>query len=167
MAKQGYTEESLAKLGLIKGEDGVYYKPKTVAQPREVQKFEKDKIEDVVKKQTSDKLVISWAGKDISLNAWYSSKHWTHRNKQKQEWNNFFKEILHEPYPFFEKYIITLEYNSRLDPSNTITVLKLYEDTLRELGVLVNDSLKYCKGLHIIPVESMKKKSYKITISPA
>ena len=30
----------------------------------------------------------------ISLNDWYSSSHWTKRNKQKKEWKSLFEEVI-------------------------------------------------------------------------
>ena len=160
-----YTEDTLAKMGLIRNPDGSYSKAKTVPQPREIVKKTLIKKE-VEKRETSnlEELKFQWQGKDISLNAWYSSKHWTHRDKQKKDWHSFFKQMIEHPYPYFEKYSISLEFNSRLDPSNTITMVKLLEDTLQELGVISGDDLKYCSGVHLIPNKTMKKKSYKIVV---
>ncbi len=110
-------------------------------------------------------LVFQWAGKHVSLNEWYSSKHWTHRDKIKKEWHKFFKSFLIAPYPKFNKYKLELEYNSRLDPSNTITMPKLLEDMLQEEGVIPNDSKKHSKGISLIPNKEMKKFSYKITVT--
>lgn len=170
--KTQFTEETLRQMGLVLSADGKSYsKAKTVPQPRDLIKdkqaeFIKKKGYDLVNiKPVSDKIIIAWADKDISLNSWYSSKHWSNRNKQKSDWHSFFKQFIHEPYPYFERYNITLEFNSRLDPSNCITMIKLLEDTLQTLGVLKNDTSEFCRGLHIIPVDSMKRKSYKITIN--
>lgn len=164
MAKKTiYTEDTLKQMGLIRNPDGSYSRPKTVPQPREIEK--KKVIEKVIQEAKSSvtEIVFSWAGTHISLNEWYSSKHWTNRNKQRNHWHSFFKKFLSPPYPKFEKYEVTLEYNSNLDPSNCITNIKLAEDVLQELGIIENDNMKFCKGVHIIPVESMKKKSYKLT----
>ncbi len=111
------------------------------------------------------KLEFKWADKHISLNEWYSSKHWTQRNKKAKEWHDFFKSYLIKPYPKFEKYSITLEFNSRLDPSNTITMVKFIEDMLQEEGVIANDNKDNCKGIHIVPILDMKKFSYKIIVN--
>lgn len=177
MAKKTiFTLDTLAQMGLQINSDGSYSKAKSVQQPREIAVLKKRQtpsngvVEHIltnafnVDKKVSDKLVIAWAGKDISLNAWYSSKHWTHRNKQKEDWHKFFHQFLTLPYPYFEQYDITLECNSRLDPSNCITMIKLLEDTLQTCGILKNDTAEFCRGLHIIPVDSMKRRSYKITI---
>lgn len=63
-----------------------------------------------------------------------------------------------------KKYKIRMIYNSRLDPSNTITMIKLFEDFLKNHGVIKDDSKKYCKEIRIIPDETMKSKSYRIEL---
>jgi len=115
---------------------------------------------------TSDEhhLVFKWAGKGLSLNEWYESKHWTQRNKIAEEWHMFFKKFLIQPYPRFDKYEIILTFNSRLDASNVITKIKLLEDLLQKEKIIENDNNKYCRGLHIIPDLTMKKNSYCIIV---
>lgn len=152
-----------------KNPDGTYTKISS-PQPRDVVKSKgriahKQLLQEVVPaKSPEGSLVFKWEGKDISLNEWYSSKHWTARNKAKMDWHNFFKQFITHPYPFFATYTITLECNSRIDPSNLITLVKLCEDAMQELGIIKNDSAEFCKGVHIIPNENMKRKSYQITI---
>jgi len=101
----------------------------------------------------------------ISLNDWYSGKHWTQRNKQKNKWSNLFKEHLDvNPPNKLTKYKITLLVNSRHDPSNTITIIKIFEDTLKKLGYIVDDSPKYCKSITIKPDSTLEKPSFKIVL---
>lgn len=108
---------------------------------------------------------ITWEG-HISLNEWYSSKHWSYRKKQKDEWFKTFKSLLDVfPKETFEKYSILLEYNSRLDPSNTITMIKLLEDTMKKECWIVDDSPKYCESLTIRFSQELSKKTYRATIT--
>ena len=108
-------------------------------------------------------ITIEWKGKHISLNDWYSSKHWTYRQKQKNMWRDFFsKLLLQHKKPSINTYSITLEYNSRLDPSNTITMIKLFEDTLIKMNWIKDDSKKYCDSLTINPNIQLKSGEYKI-----
>lgn len=115
-------------------------------------------------KMPKQDLIFEWDGKDISLNKWYSSQHWTIRNKAAKDWHSFFKKMLITPYQKFDAYTLTLEYNSRLDPSNCITMCKLLEDMMQKEKIISNDNKDNCKGIHIIPNLNMKKKSYKITV---
>lgn len=110
-------------------------------------------------------MIIEWEG-HISLNEWYSSKHWSYRKRQKDQWYVLFKSLLDEhPKKVLPKYSITLEYNSRLDPSNTITMIKLLEDTMKKECWIEDDSPKYCEFLTIKYNPELQPKFYKATIT--
>lgn len=159
-----FTEGQLKAMGLVKGEDGSYSKEKSKVQKAKVNKKPQTAI-DVVGDFDHEKrrYVFKWAGKDISLNKWYSTPHWTVRQKQKDEWHDFFKSMLISREKICN-YTISLTYNSRLDPSNCITMIKLVEDTLQEEGILENDNKKFCKELKITPDLAMKNKCYIIVV---
>lgn len=152
--------------------DGSYTKISGV-QPRDKVKQQGKKPHAEVQTEIFDNVIVrleyamvfSWADKHISLNDWYSGKHWSNRNKIKDEWCMFFTQMIAKPYPVIEKYTMELRYNSRLDPSNTMPMLKILEDTLQKLGILKNDNKNFCKGLNLIPDESMKTNSYSITLN--
>jgi len=160
--------------GFTKQPDGTYKKTKTVEQPRE-NKIAGRKPHNEIQKEIfnhntkvvnneAQVLTFEWQGKHVSLNAWYSNKHWTNNHNITNEWHSFFKKFLTTPYPKFNKYKIELTYNSRLDVSNTIAMPKLLEDTLQKEGIIENDSKAFCRGISLIPDETMKKFSYKITV---
>lgn len=109
-------------------------------------------------------MVLEWEG-HISLNEWYSSKHWTYRKKQKDQWYMTFKSLLDQyEKKIIRKYAIILEYNSRLDPSNTITMIKLLEDTMKKEGWIEDDSHKYCSYLKIVYNPLIQPKWYRATV---
>lgn len=171
-----FTEKDLADRGLVfDPESGCYIKAKTVQQPREAKQTSKPDIGNSEKPSiiveechpSIDQIIFRWEGEHISLNDWYSSEHWTKRNKSAEYWHFFFKKQLICPYPYFPKYEITLEFNSRLDPSNCITMVKLCEDMLQKEKIIENDNKKFCKGIHIIPIETMKNFTYKLTVKKA
>jgi len=171
MSKKQRADSSFLN-GMTEISPGVFQKTKTTLQPREIAIAKAKKVSHQVLLQEivpqispEGSLVFRWEGKDISLNKWYSSEHWTKRNDAKQDWHNFFKQFVPKPYPFFPIYTITLEANSRIDLSNLITLIKLSEDTMKELGVIVDDSCRYCKKITIIHNEKMKRKSYCLTFS--
>ena len=109
---------------------------------------------------------ISWEGKHVSLNVLYSQVHWSKRKKQRDEWHDFFyKNLLSYKKPKKKTYKILMKYNSRLDVSNTIIMIKYLEDVIvKKLKWYKDDSIKYCKGISIVPDERMKKKSYMVKI---
>ena len=109
-------------------------------------------------------IVIEWEG-HISLNQWYASKHWSYRKKQKDHWHELFKTKLNEyDKTLFKKYKFKLYYNSRLDPSNTITMVKLLEDTMKKEGWIIDDSSKYCAEIRLKFDPELPKKSYRAVI---
>jgi len=109
---------------------------------------------------------IYWQDKHVSLNILYSQVHWTKRKKQRDEWHNFFYlQLLQHKKPKKDTYKIQMKYNSRLDVSNTIIMIKYLEDVLvKKLKWFKDDSPKYCKTIIIQPDERMKKKSYMVKI---
>jgi hypothetical protein len=111
-----------------------------------------------------DQIVFEWEGIDVSLNKFFAGKHWSIRNKIKNQFHILFGNMLNRKYEKIDKYHIILEYNSRLDPTNTIILIKIAEDYLRHIGILTDDTKKYCKKVTIIPEETMGKKHYKLTI---
>lgn len=108
-------------------------------------------------------IVLEWQDVDISLNKWYASRHWHFRNKEKQFWSGIFLKMLPKRLKQVDKYTIHLRYNSRLDPTNTITMIKLAEDTLKKNYYITDDTKKYCKQVIIEPDETMNKKHYVLT----
>ena len=107
---------------------------------------------------------ISWSGVHISLNEWYTGKHWSKRVKQKNKWWALFTILMNGKKFKLDTYKLELVYNSRLDPSNTITMIKLFEDYLVKKKLIIDDNKKYCKGISLTPDESMKANHYKIKI---
>ena len=107
-------------------------------------------------------LLFEWEGTDISLNKFYSSPHWTLRNREKDFWKMFFAKMPIEDNRKIDEFQITIYYNSRLDCDNVVLHAKFFCDYLRSVELIIDDSKKYYKGLHIIPDESLNKKHYKL-----
>lgn len=107
---------------------------------------------------------IEWEGVDLSLNKWYANRHFSYRIKEKEFWSNLFIKLLPKSSKKIDKYIITLHFNSRLDASNTVPMIKIFEDVMKKNHYIVDDSKKFCKGIEIYPDESMGKKNYKLTV---
>jgi hypothetical protein len=107
---------------------------------------------------------IEWEGVDLSLNKWYANRHWSFRNKEKEFWSNLFLKLLPKRSKKIDKYIITMYFNSRLDASNTVPMIKILEDTMKKAHYIIDDSKKFCKGIQIYPDETMGKKHYKLTV---
>lgn len=109
-------------------------------------------------------IVLEWYDVDISLNKWYANRHWSFRNKEKDFWASLFLKMLPKNRKRINTYSLYLRYNSRLDPTNTIPMIKIAEDTMKKNGYIIDDTKKYCKGVVIQPDETMGKKHYILTI---
>lgn len=109
-------------------------------------------------------ITLEWKDVDISLNKWYASRHWHFRNKEKEFWATLFLKLLPKRLKQVDKYKLHLRYNSRLDPTNTIPMMKIAEDTMKKNHYIVDDTKKYCKGVTITPDETMGKKHYILTL---
>lgn len=112
------------------------------------------------------KVIFEWTGRQISLNTWYESKHWSERQNAMKDWHEFFGTLIlmqrsKIPKPC-ECYEITLIYKSNIDPSNTIAMVKLFEDSLQKMDIIKGDDKRYCKGIHLVPDTKFKHRQYKL-----
>ncbi len=117
----------------------------------------------ITREEILDTIVFEWKDVDVSLNKFFAGKHWTVRNKYKDFFHSLFGKLLNRKYKRVDKYAVLLEYNSRLDPVNTIILIKIGEDFLRHINILTDDTKKYCKSVSIVPIDTMDKKHYKLS----
>lgn len=113
-----------------------------------------------------EEIIFEWKDVDVSLNKFFAGKHWTVRNKFKDAFHLMFSKMI-ESNPritdkMIDKYVLYLEYNSRLDPINTVIMMKIGEDYLRHIDALTDDTKQYCKAVIIVPINTMDKKHYKM-----
>lgn len=108
---------------------------------------------------------IEWEGEHVSLNDLYSMNNWRKRHQIKKKWREKFGEMIDsKDFELMDKYELFVYFRSRLDPSNVSAIVKLFEDTLKTKGFIVDDSIKYCNGIHIIPDLSFRQKQYRIVV---
>lgn len=113
---------------------------------------------------TIETIKLEWQDIDLSLNKWYANRHWSFRKKEKDFWSSLFLKLLPKRTKTIDKYIISLVFNSRLDASNTVPMIKILEDTMKKNNYIIDDSKKFCKGIEIYVDESMGKKNYLLTV---
>lgn len=102
---------------------------------------------------SNDYVVTRYEGKGVSLNDYYSSKHWTHRNRLKNNYSNIFNSLMDSSIGDFqceEKYGLCVIYNSRHDPDNVTGLSKIFQDCLKKREIIKDDSKKFCKFFCII-----------------
>ena len=71
----------------------------------------------------------------VSLNQWYSGKHWTSRQKTKKLYTLQVKSQCKRVFSKDERYIVSYAFEFKknpLDASNTIAMVKMIEDILFE-----------------------------------
>lgn len=76
---------------------------------------------------------ITYKGKAISLNDFYSSSHWHKRSSIKKKFKPLLRELISKEIgsDFLEEWALIIEYNSRHDPDNVTGMSKLLVDALR------------------------------------
>lgn len=108
---------------------------------------------------------IQWEGEHVSLNDLYSMNNWRKRHQIKKLWREKFGSMIDSAnLEHMDAYELYVHYRSRLDPSNVSAIVKLFEDTLKTKGFIIDDSMKYCRGIHIIPEPEFNQKEYRIII---
>jgi len=105
-------------------------------------------------------------GKVPSLNAFYSSKHWTFRKREKDKWKEEIERELSRydvnPYTTAK---VRIRCNYRYDIDNSIMVAKFVCDSLVDLGFLPDDSPKHLREIKLVADKSITKDTAIATIS--
>lgn len=106
--------------------------------------------------------------KKVSTNKIYESKHWGVRDKLKNEFINYYFNLLNKFTPVIN-YPIKITYDfyfvrNPLDTLNCCYMAKMMEDIMVKLGVIVDDSPKYVKQ-SVITSSKSNINQVRITIS--
>ena len=92
----------------------------------------------------------------VSLNAWYSSTHWTKRKKMKDTYTMIvksqFKDVLPKDCEYNTEYHFTFKSRA-LDASNCVAMVKMIEDIVFE-----DDSYKIIKSILITSSKGLEDK---------
>lgn len=93
---------------------------------------------------------INCSEKFISLNDWYAGGCWQKRQANKKKYNIIFRNLLKSYENLkLDKIKVTLDYNLRYDCDNSITIIKLFVDSLKDMGIIDNDCTKIFQSLEI------------------
>ena len=95
----------------------------------------------------------------VSLNQWYSGKHWTKRKKLKDIYKILVRSQTNQSFSDKNEYKVSYHFvfkNRPLDASNCVAMVKMVEDILFK-----NDGYKVVRGLYI---SSNKGKEDKLII---
>lgn len=111
--------------------------------------------------KNKEQISIVYEGKGVSINDFYSQGHWTKRNKIKKEYKPIFSKLINSSgIPEMDSFAIIIEYNSRHDPDNVTGIEKLFVDTLKDEGRIIDDSKKYYKFYGVTPNLELKSNTF-------
>lgn len=106
---------------------------------------------------------ITFKGKGVSLNAFYSQGHWQTRSSLKKKYRALFDDLFtkSEKLKWMDKFALVVFYNSRHDLDNVVGMEKVFVDALKREklpdgtvirpGYILDDSKRFYKGMAIIP----------------
>ena len=97
-------------------------------------------------------------GKVPSLNAFYSSRHWTFRKQQKDRCKQEIKaELDSYDIKHYTSANIHIRCNYRYDIDNCIMVSKFFCDSLVDMGFIPDDSKKVIREVKLVVDETLTK----------
>lgn len=95
---------------------------------------------------------VLYEGQGVSLNKFYSQGHWSVRNNIKNKYKPIITLLLKEAkVPKMDEFGLVIEYNSRHDPDNVTGMEKLFVDSMKENGLIIDDHKKYYKFYCVTP----------------
>lgn len=108
---------------------------------------------------------VTYNGKGVSLNDYYSSSHWSNRHRLVKKYKPMLQVMLEKAgVPQMEEYAMVILYNSRHDPDNVVGLEKLVLDTMKKMGLIIDDSKKYYKFMAILPEPEFKQNTFEFNI---
>lgn len=119
---------------------------------------------------------LTYEGKGVSLNKFYSQGHWSTRHRIKTSFRIIFQKLVDDygNLPWMDEFSVLIFYNSRHDPDNVVGMEKLLIDFLKQDvdkngniikdGYLKDDSKRYYKGLMISPDTSLPNNTFEFIL---
>lgn len=105
-------------------------------------------------------------GKVPSLNAFYASKHWTFRKREKDKWKaEIDRELSSYDIDHYTTAQVYIRCNYRYDVDNSIMVAKFVCDSLVDLGFIPDDSPKHVQEIRLKADKSLAKDTAIVKIS--
>ena len=123
----------------------------------------------------NDVVEITYTGKGVSLNDFYSQGHWSKRSQIKKKYRKIFDVLLEESkLQWLDKFYLLITYNSRHDPDNVIGMGKVFVDALKQEsnkagdiireGYIREDDKRYYRGVAVFPDESLPMNTFKFLL---
>jgi hypothetical protein len=109
---------------------------------------------------------ITYKGKGVSLNDYYSSYHWNVRASIKNKYKKIFDPLIRKEFGSekVNQYSIVIFYNNDYDVDNVTGIVKIFIDQLRACGVTENDTKKYFKSMTISVDPKLEKHTFEFLV---
>lgn len=118
---------------------------------------------------------VRYEGQGVSLNDFYSGKHWYMRKRIKDKYGKIFNELTDSSeIEWMNEFMIVAFYNSRHDVDNVIGLEKILLDSIKQgkdnsgeiirQGYCIDDSRKYYKGVCIFYDEDLPLNAFEFLI---
>ena len=123
-----------------------------------------------------DTCTISYQGKGVSVNEYYSAKGWWNRAKIKKEYSAIFEKLIKKSnIQWMNTYALIIYYNSNHDPDNVVGLSKIFVDEIKQekikksgviskKGYITDDSPRYCKFFAIVPDRELVKNTFEFNL---
>ncbi len=106
---------------------------------------------------------VVYEGKWVSANQ-LRNNHWRKNQQLKEKYRKELGWLILEQNPKkMIEYTVDLVYNSRLDPDNV--TFKYFLDSMKDVGVIIDDKKKYNKGISTKPDETLGMDTYIFTVT--
>lgn len=119
--------------------------------------------------------VVTYTGKGVSLNQFYSQGHWSTRYNIKRKYRKIFDKLFQDSeLRWMDTFSLIIFYNSRHDVDNVTGMEKVFMDALKHeetsegevirYGFIHDDSPQYYKGMHIVPDKTLPTNTFKFVL---
>lgn len=105
-------------------------------------------------------MIVTYKGRGISTNEAYSGGFRNRHGKSvllKTQFRHLLSPLTDN---YFERYEIIVRYNGRFDLDNTVATVKIFIDSMREVGIVKDDTKHFFKKLTLIYEPEQDTPSY-------
>ena len=111
----------------------------------------------------SKSFTVKYEGKWPSTNT-LRNGHWRSNQGLKVKMRKIYADLILEQQPKpMDQFVVKVCFNSRLDVDNVS--MKFFMDSMKDIGIIVDDNRKHFRGLTVVPDETLDKSTYVITVT--
>lgn len=113
----------------------------------------------------TDSYTITYKGKAVSLNQFYSGAHWSVRSNIKNKYRKIFIPLIEEQkIPKIDMMELVIEANSRHDVDNLVAMGKIFMDCVKTMDIIDDDNPKHYKSLTLRSNKELPSNTFSFNI---